>query len=133
MIEASEILPLLVEASPSFAEEWSEFQVEWAGEPSLPHYIILGAFARHMCDLLFEGNDYALTKIFAVIERLHNEGSTYVKDASTVGLLEDLQNTNIHRPATSPEQFERFLLPETERYWKKVIAFWKEGKIITNA
>ena len=132
MIDSSEMIPLLVEASPSFSQEWTEFQAEWADEPSLPHYIALGAFARHMCALLSEGQNQTLIKIFEVVERLHNEGSAYVKEAATVGLLEDLQNTNLHLPTTKPEQFERFLLPETARYWQKVMAFWKEGRLITN-
>jgi hypothetical protein len=132
MIDASEMIPLLVEASPDFSEEWAEFRAEWADEPSLPHYIALGAFARHMCDLLIKGQDKTLIKVFEVVERLRNEGSAYVREAVTVGLLEDLQNANLHHPKTEPEQFERFLLPETARYWQKVTAFWNEGKIITN-
>lgn len=132
MIEASEMIPLLVEASPGFSAEWIEFQAEWVDEPSLPHYIVLCDFARHMCRLLSEGHDLTLARVFEVVERLHNEGSVYVKEAATIGLLEDLQNTNLHLPTTKPEQFERFLLPETKRYWRKVEAFWKEGKIITN-
>lgn len=132
MIEASEMLPLLVEASPSFSKEWAVFQLEWANELSFPYYIALGAFACHMCSLLFEGQDQALAKVFAVIERLHNEGNTYVKEAVTVGLLEDLQNMMLNHPTMKLEQFERFLLPETMRYWNKVIEFWNQGEIITN-
>ena len=132
MIDAKDMIPLLVEASPGFAEEWAEFLAEWAEEPSLPHYLVLGDFARHMCGLMAAGDEQTLKRIFAVIERLHLEGSPYVKEAATVGLLEDLQNTNLHLPSTSPEQFERYLLPESARWWEKVRTFWEEGKIITN-
>ncbi|MFO7606120.1 MAG: hypothetical protein R6W72_07470 [Desulfurivibrionaceae bacterium] len=132
MIEAQDMIPLLVEVSPAFTEEWAEFQAEWVDEPNLPHYVVLGGFARHMCSLLAAGDEQTLKRIFAVIERLNIEGSGYVKEAATVGLLEDLQNTNLHRPDTTPEQFERFLLPESKRWWEKVRAFWAEGKIITN-
>jgi hypothetical protein len=132
MIEASEMFPLLVEASPSFSKEWAGFQAEWANELSLPYYIALGVFACHMCSLFSEGQHQTLAKVFAVIERLHNEGNSYVKEAAIVGLLEDLQNLILNHPTMELEQFERFLFPETMRYWYKVIAFWNEGEIITN-
>lgn len=132
MIDAKDMIPLLVEASPGFAEEWAEFLAEWADEPSLPYYIALGDFARHMCGLMAAGDEKALKRIFVVIERLHIEGSAYVKEAAMVGLLEDLQNTNIHLPSTSPEKIERFLHPDSARWWEKVRAFWEEGKIITS-
>ncbi|CAG0935429.1 hypothetical protein TFLX_04269 [Thermoflexales bacterium] len=132
MIDIPDIVPLLIEASPGFAEKWAEFQAEWADEPPLPYYLVLADFARHMCGLLSAGDEQTLKRIFAVIERLLIKGSAYVKEAATIGLLEDLQNTNLHLPDTTPEQFERFLLPESARWWKKVRAFWEEGKIITN-
>ena len=132
MIEASQMIPLLIDASPSFAKVWEDLQKEWAGEPDLPDYVVLGDFARHMCSLLSEGDEETLMRIFVVIERLHTEGNRYVREAATVGLLEDLQNTNLHIKNTSPEQFKRFLLPESCRFWAKLYAFWNEGKIITD-
>lgn len=132
MIEANDMVPLLVGASPGFTEEWARFLDEWADEPTVPYYLVLGGFARHMCGLMAAGDEPTLLRIFAVIERLHIEGSVYVKKAAAVGLLESLQNTNIHLSSTSPKQFERFLPPESARGWHKVRAFWEEGKIITN-
>jgi hypothetical protein len=126
------MVPLLVEASPTFAETWNQFQVEWAGEQSLPYYLALADFVRHMSHLLASGDEETLRRIFSVIERLHVEGSQSVREAATVGLLEDLQNANLHDAGTSPEQFERFLLPVSARYWRKVEAFWAEGKLITD-
>ncbi len=132
MIGALQMMPLLVEASPGFAECWREFQAEWADETSSPHYLVLSGFARHMCSLLSSGDEEALRRIFAVIERLHIEGDQYVKEAATIGLLEDLQNTNLHLQSTSPDQFEKFLLPISAKWWKKVEDFWEKGKIITD-
>ncbi len=130
MILASEMLPLLVEASPGFATTWEEFQTEWADQPSLPHYLVLGDFARHMSSLLVAQDHLTLQRVFQVIERLHLEGDRYVKEAATVGLLEDLQNTNLHREGTSPDQYVKYLLPESARWWKKVEDFWAHGTII---
>lgn len=131
MIDEKDMIPLLVEASPSFADSWTTFLAEREDEPSLPYYTALGEFARHMCGLVEAGDELALKRIFDVIERLHIEGSPYVKEAATVGLLEDLQNTNLHLQSTSPGQFERYLLPESAKWWWKVRAFWKEGRTIT--
>jgi len=131
-IEAPEMVPLLVEASPGFAETWNQFQVEWAGEQLPPYYSALADFVRHMSHLMASGDEATLLRIFSVIERLHIEGTRYVREAATVGLLEDLQNMNLHDAGTSPKQFERFLLPVSARYWRKVEAFWAEGKLITD-
>lgn len=77
------------------------------------------------------GDEQSIKRVFAVIERLHIEGSPYVKEAATIGLLEGRQNANLHLSGTSPEQFECYLRPESARWWEKVSAFWEEGKIIT--
>lgn len=130
MIQASEMLPLLVKASPGFASTWEEFQAEWGDQTSLPHYLVLGDFARHMSTLLAAGDHKTLRQVFDVIERFHLEGDAYVKEAATIGLLEDLQNSNLHEQGTSPEQYIEYLRPETARWWKKVEVFWAEGKII---
>jgi hypothetical protein len=130
MIDASQMLPLLVEASPGFAGSWKEFEADCADDSQPSYYIVLGSFARHLCDLLATGDEAALRRVFAVVERLHIEGDSYVQEAATVGLLEDMQNTNMHRKDTLPEQFERFLLPESARWWKRLHGFWREGQTL---
>ena len=128
MIDASRMIPLLVKASPAFAGTWEEFQAEYADDPPIPYYIALGSFARHLCDLLATGDHATLRRVFTVVERLHLEGDSFVQEAATVGLLGDLQNANMHRPGTSPDRFEPFLLPESARWWKKLRGFWREGR-----
>ena len=126
------MVPLLVEASPQFQGAWREFQAEWSKEESPPHYVLLADFVRHMSAVLASGDDETLKRVFAVIERLHLEGSPYVREAATVGILEGLQNLNLHESGTTPEQFERFLLPVSAKYWRKVQEFWANGKVITD-
>jgi hypothetical protein len=65
------------------------------------------------------------------VEQWHVSGDTYVKEAATVGLLEDLQNTNLHE-GTDPDAFRKFLGPESERWWSKVVRFWSEGRLLTD-
>jgi hypothetical protein len=69
--------------------------------------------------------------IFDVVERWHVEGDAYVREAATLGLLVSLQNGYLH-DTTSPADFVPWLRPETLRWWEKVDAFWRGGKVITD-
>jgi len=131
LIRPPEMLPLLVEACPSFAPQWEQFLTEWADETEKPYYLALADLARHLSLLLASGNDQVLRRVFTVLERLIVEGDSYVSEAAIVGLLEDLQNTNLHS-GTTPEQYLPFLLPKSKRWWAKVEAFWAEGKLLTD-
>jgi len=125
------MMPLLLEACPSFRPAWEEFCSEWANEPELPCYIAIGEFAEHLSGELAKGNEEVLRKVFEVVERLIVEGDSYVSEAAVVGVIEDLQNTNLHR-GTRPEQYLPYLLPQTRRWWTKVEAFWNEGRLLTD-
>ena len=131
MITKAEMLPLLLEASPSFGAKWGEFLGGWRGQSDPPLYNALGDFARHVVGLLEIHNEPDLTKVFAVVERLHIEGDHFVKEAVTVGLLENLQNLNMHK-STTPVQFAPYLGTESRRWWKRVNDFWEEGKLLAD-
>jgi hypothetical protein len=126
MIEKIEVMSLLLEACPSFATPWkihneSEYD---AGDEQLL-YVDLGSFARHIVDLYEQGRIEELGPVFDMIERLHKEGDTYVREAATIGLLEGIQNNASHR--FDPEVFVPFLGPETAKWWHELNAFW-QGK-----
>ena len=133
MISNSHMMETLVTASPAFAGEWEAFRREWAAEPDgLPLYLALADFARHVVGLL-EANDVdRLHRVFEAIESLHAEGDDYVRKAATVGLLEDLQNSNLHS-TTEPEQFRPFLRPESARGWDRLNAFWEAAGAVIEA
>jgi hypothetical protein len=59
------------------------------------------------------------------------EGDGDVKEAAIVGLIEDLQNANLHS-GTVPDQYLPFLLPQSRRWWGKVETFWSEGRLPTD-
>jgi hypothetical protein len=128
--ELTMMVPLL-EACPSFAPQWTEFLEEWSTSDDKPLYIVLGTLACHCVAMLAAGDVAGLSRVFAVVERWHLEGDSFVKQAATIGFLETLQNTNIHE-STTPEQFEPFLLPESSRWWRKVERFWEYGELITD-
>lgn len=125
LITKADMMDVLLAVSPTFAENWDTFRREWADEgEDLPLYLVLSDFARHVIAFLEAKDDERLSRIFEAIEQLHVEGDPYVREAATVGLLEDLQNTNLHR-TTDPEQFRPFLRPESLKWWDRVGSFCK--------
>jgi len=120
MIEQHEAMSLLVEACPSFTEEWLEHLQE-LGNESL--YVAAGSFARHLLSLYQASNLSSFPAVAAAIERLHTEGSPWVKEFATIGVLEGVQNVWSHSP-TDPERFALFLLPESQGWWRGLNSFW---------
>ncbi len=119
--------PILV-VSEGFRPIWDEFIDEWKDDNELPLYLVLGDLARYISKLINESKVEEIKKIFVVIERWHLDGDSYVKEAATVGILEDLQNTNVMGEGV-PEKVELYLLPESRKWWLKVYEFWETGRI----
>jgi hypothetical protein len=127
----SMIQPVLL-VSPGFEPIWREFFAEWQGKPEgLPIYLVLSDLARHIATLFHRGADSELREIFRVVEEWHLNGDAYVREAATVGLLEDLQNTNVVGHDI-PMRCLNYLGPESLRWWRKVETFWEKGQLIRN-
>jgi hypothetical protein len=131
MIDRATMMPSIIAACPGFATVYDSFISEWSDTPDLPHYIVLADFSRYLIGLLEAGDTKELDSGFEIIERLHSEGDQFVRKAATIGILESLQNTNLHA-TTTPEQLIKFLRPTSLRYWHKVVDFWEKGIIITD-
>ena len=121
----------LVVACPSFEPEWQRFCDEWRDEEELPLYVSLGDFARHIIGMLSRGDTARFPAIFDTIEQLHVDGDDYVREAATIGILESLQNLNLHS-TTEPEQFRPYLHTYSERWWDKLYDFWENGTLLTD-
>jgi hypothetical protein len=133
MIAKDDMMGVLLDACPSFAPQWQAFQDEWREEADdLPLYLVLADFARHLIGMLERGETAALPAVFGAVERLHVEGEHYVREAATVGLLEALQNLNLHKSGTDPERFRPYLGPESARWWDKLYRFWQHGELLTD-
>ncbi len=130
VITKDDMIGVLIDGCPSFAPRWQEFTEEWQEERDLPLYLALSDFARHLIGLLERGETAGFPAIFAAIERLHVEGEPYVTEAATVGLLENLQNLNLHS-TTRPEQFRSHLGPVSARWWDKLYQFWDRGDLLS--
>ena len=120
----------MLEAHPEFSELWDEFVKEWSSEPEgLPHYVLISDVVRECSKILASGQKYRIRKVLSVVERWLLEGDPYVREAATVGFIEDLQNGNLHE-GTTPEDFVEFLGPECSFWWKKVERFFSHGEPI---
>ena len=120
MITAEQMMPLLLEACPSFQALWDGHLKDYE-EPLI--YVALGDFARHLLALYQRRDTEVFPEVACVIERLHVEGDAYVREAATIGLLEAIQNNWTHNEV-DPEKFAHYLLPESTRWWRSLNNFW---------
>jgi hypothetical protein len=125
VITREQVMLLLLAACPSFRRRWESYVADGAYEEGLL-YVDLGIFADHLVDLLKRGETSEFEAVFEVVERLHVEGHPDVKEAATIGLLEGLQNVAGHS-GLDPQQFVRWLEPESARWWAELNDFW-DGK-----
>lgn len=125
------MMAALIQVCPSFAATYKEFLEDWKNEPyPLPYYLALSKFARHLIAMMERDDVQSFPQIFQEVDRLEKEGDDYVSEAIVIGLLEDLQNTNLHKKYTTPEDFRRFLPQNSEILWDKIYRFWEQGEII---
>ena len=130
MISKEQMFDPILTITPSFTKAWKEFASEWQDHSDdLPYYLALAEHARHLIGLLEAEKNKEIQDVFGVVEEWLTSGDQYVKEAATVGLLEDLQNSNLHRN-TRPEDFVQFLKPEALYWWNKVERFWEQGELI---
>jgi hypothetical protein len=127
--DRSNMFEPILQADPSFCGKWAIFQEEYRSEDELPLYLALSELARHLIQDLETSSTHRFDAVFDVVERWHITGDPYVKEAATVGLLENLQNGHLHRK-TRPDDFLPWLRPETLEWWAKVHEFWATGKPI---
>ena len=124
------MLQPILKVSPSFEPVWRAFVAEWQDDiEHLPLYLVLSDLARHIAGLLEQNADSELRLIFQVVESWHVHGDPYVKEAATIGLLEDLQNKSIVGDQ-APDSCLGYLGPQTLRWWRKVERFWETGELI---
>ena len=124
LLTSTNMFEPLLAADPSFQSRWTEFLAEWGDEPDPPLYLALSSLAEHLLQRLVNNDTENFGAIFAVVERWHVEGDAYVAEAASIGFLESLQNRSggsLRKAAT----VERWLGPETRRWWMKLDQFWK--------
>ena len=130
VISRDDVMGLLVEACPSFAESWAALEHEEVyrnDDGTRLHYLDAMELANHLAALHRAGHDDEVRAAFAVVERLHLEGDAYVRELATIGYLEDVQGCFITEP-DELARLESMLGPESVRWWRGLLAFWS-GRI----
>lgn len=122
-----EMVEAMLLACPSLRRPWNDFLRDWPDEAEQPLYLGLARLARHLIALLADGSAAELSRAFAVVERWHVEGDAEVREAATIGMLENLQNDNLHS-STAPRDFEPFLRAESLECWRRLEEFWEGGQ-----
>ena len=127
MIGSDDVIPMLLEAAPSFSAQWSEIEDDPmfldAATGTRLHYIDVAWFVPHVVGLQRSGATSDLTRLFEVIELLHTDGDKYVKELATIGYLEGIQTACSHTTDVRQEEFEPYLGPESRRWWRGLNAF----------
>jgi hypothetical protein len=132
VIQADEVMPLLLNACPSFASAWNESLIENADEGSPTGrlgYVDAADFIRHLVALRLAANTEEFPAVFDVIERLVIEGDAYVSNLAVIGYLEGFQMVTVTGQGLDPEQeFRPLLGPESEKWWLRINRFWDGDK-----
>ena len=124
MIYKDEVMQLFVNVCPSFLKKWENHLHDiWDRNSESILYTDFAEFDRHLTDLVIEKEYGEFEAIFELVEQLLSEGDSFVQEAVIVGLLEDFQ-TGLESNGYDLKSFEKFLKPETKKYWIKVIKFW---------
>jgi hypothetical protein len=128
-ITRSEILPLLVQACPAYEPEWRRFITDYVDDVEPFLYVAIPQFTRCLSRVLAAGDVETLRRVFALLERLIVEGDPEVQEAAVVGIIRNLQNSNLHEQ-TAPDDYLPYLMPESQRWWGKVKTFWINGRLL---
>lgn len=123
MISAGQMLPLLVEACPSFRNTWEAHKLEYQDDENFLPYVAMGEFAHHMVELYGRNDVSCFEAVFGAIERFHRDGDAYAKEAATIGCLEGLQNVAGNR-GIEPAVFYKYLGPISAKCWDELNRFW---------
>ena len=117
MIKKDDMLKPIVAADPAFYPKLEAEYVKRLGGKEYV-YAALGVLLDHIHELHEAGEIGRIDKIFDVVERWHTEGDHYVKEAATIGFLENMQNFG------NREEFVQWLGPHSKRWWEKLDRFW---------
>ena len=122
-------MPLLLIACPSFADAWSESEIENADETyelGRLHYVDAADFIRHLVSLRLASHTSEFPAVFDVIERLLLEGDSYVRNLAIIGYIEGFQMMTVTSAGLDPERdFRPWLRPASEECWQRVNRFWE--------
>jgi hypothetical protein len=128
MIDANGVMPMLIEACPSFGATWLEIRDDHRDDDNPGGrlgYIDAAYFIGHLADLEVAGTRSEFDSVFDAIERLVVEGDDYVQNLGVIGYIEGFQMATVTSRGVDPERaFRPWLRPVSEQWWQRVDRFW---------
>jgi hypothetical protein len=123
MVTKEQVMLLLLTACPSFFKRWEEQLLLYEEGDEQLLYLDLAEFADHLVELHKAHRIEEFPAVFQVVESLHLEGDHFVKEATTIGLLEGIQN-QARNLGVDPEEFLQYLGAQSLRWWRQLNDFW---------
>ena len=124
-ITRTQVMPLLREAAPGFEDAWRKHLETW-GDEERGHFIDASEFANYVVRSCRDGNTSELAAVFAVIERILQNGDTQAKELAAIGVLEDIQ-TIASNEGFERDAFEGWLGPLSKKRWAEIDELWCVG------
>src|SRR5688572_4765831 len=94
-IAKTQVVPLLLEASPSALSAWEEHLAWWKGEQA-GDFNDAAVFAHHIVDCYAKEATAEFGALFATLERILSEGDDEARSLAAFGVLEDVQTISSH-------------------------------------
>lgn len=139
VIELDQVMPMLLEACPSFTKQWAISEVENGPDDSGKrlHYIDAGDFVQHIVELQLVGQLDEFPAVFDALERLLLEGDPQVRNLAAVGYIEGFQMLTVTRRGLDPEaDFRPWMRPASQAIWDELNLAWEtlalRGRVRTN-
>lgn len=124
-ITKTQVVPLLLEASPSVRAAWEEHLAAWKGEQA-GEFNDAAVFAHHIVDCYAIKATADFGALFATLERILCEGDEEARSLAAFGVLEDVQTVSSHQPF-GPDVFVEWLGPKSRDAWDQIAALWRAG------
>ena len=125
IIAKAQVVPLLLEASPSARPAWEQHLASWHGEQA-GDVNDVAVFAHHIVDCYAEGATAEYGELFATVERILSEGDDEARSLAAFGLLEDVQTIASHQ-SFGPDAFVSWLGPKSREAWDQIATLWRSG------
>ena len=127
-IDTAAMMRLLLEACPALTPLWDEWQNEFRDDPDGPPlFTFLHEVASVLEQMLEDGDENGIRRVFALVERLNVEGDRDVQMYATLGLIENVQGLagleDGDMVAIGPKFYD-YLGPVSKARWDRVEAMW---------
>ena len=123
MTKVGELIPRLLSEFPEFQERWDEHVRHWKGE-SAGSYNDLAEFVHFVVEDLYEKGKIERTRhVFAVVERMLNEGDADIVELISLGFFETLQNVASWPPGGAAA-FKPLLGVVSTEVWAELDQLW---------